>query len=77
MSKDIENMSVREYNEMLKKNRVLNEEEIRIEDEKRKAQELQKEKARIDSMPKSEQARKNAEENRKNANFRKLNPKEN
>ena len=28
MSKDIENMSVREYNEMLKKNRVVNEEEI-------------------------------------------------
>ncbi len=53
---------------------VLNEDEIRLEDEKRKAQELQKEKARIDSMPKSEQARKNAEENRKNANFRKLNP---
>ena len=56
---------------------ILSEEEIRMEDEKRKAQELQKEKARIDSMPKSEQARKNAEENRKNANFRKLNiPKE-
>ncbi|MBO5597787.1 MAG: ATPase [Oribacterium sp.] len=50
---------------------VLTEEEIHLEDEKRKAQELQKEKARIDSMPKSEQARKNAEENRKNANFRK------
>ena len=50
---------------------VLTEDEIHLEDEKRKAQELQKEKARIDSMPKSEQARKNAEENRKNANFRK------
>jgi tRNA(Ile)-lysidine synthase TilS/MesJ len=50
---------------------VLTEDEIQLEDEKRKAQELQKEKARIDSMPKSEQARKNAEENRKNANFRK------
>ncbi|SFG42386.1 ATP-binding protein [Oribacterium sp. WCC10] len=50
---------------------ILSESEIQQENEKRKAQELQKEKARIESMPKSEQARKNAEENRKNANFRK------
>ena len=51
---------------------VMNEAEIAHEDELRRQQELQKEKARIDSQPKSEQARRNAEENRRNAQFRKL-----
>ena len=49
----------------------MNEAEIAHEDELRLQQELQKEKARIDSQPKSEQARRNAEENRRNAQFRK------
>ena len=51
---------------------VMNEEEIAHEDELRRQQEREKEKARIDSQPKSEQARRNAEENRRNAQFRKL-----
>ena len=51
---------------------ILNEAEIAHEDALRRQQEQEKEKARIDSQPKSEQARRNAEENRRNAQFRKL-----
>ena len=51
---------------------VMNEAEIAHEDELRRQQEREKEKARIDSQPKSEQARRNAEENRRNAQFRRL-----